>query len=74
MAQQARLIKTVKLGDDAATTAAGGTGQGAFDGEDEFALRIDLGLKHADIGDIERDRDERVLVHVRPSFHITCES
>ena len=63
MAQQARLVHAVALGDGAPTAAASRAGQGAFDGEDELARLGQLGLEDADIGDIERDRDERLLGH-----------
>ena len=72
--QQAWVIKPVELGDGPATATATRAGQGTFDGQDEFALRVDLSLEHTDIRDIERDRNERLLVHVRPSFQSRCES
>ncbi len=74
MAQKARLIKAVGLGDGPATAAASRAGEGTFDRQDEFALRVDLSLEHTDIRDIERDRNKWLLVHVRSSFPFRCVS
>src|SRR5439155_9740206 len=55
----------------AATAAARRTHQRARDGEDEFAILGQLGLEDADIGNIERDRDQWMFCHAEPSFQIT---
>lgn len=63
MAQQSRAIFTVALGDGAPTLTAGGTLERAFDGQNELAGLRQVSLEHAHVGDIERDRDERLLGH-----------
>jgi hypothetical protein len=70
MAKEARLVQTVALGDDASTTAARRAHERALDGKNELAFLGDLGLEDADIGDVERYRDERVLGHQRLSLHV----
>jgi len=70
MAKEARLVQTVALGDDTSTTAARGARERALDGKNEFALLGDLGLQNADIGNIERYRDERVFGHQRLSLPV----
>ena len=70
MAQEARLVVSVAERDAAAARAAGGRGQGAFDTQDELVVFVDLGLEDAEIGDVERYGDERVLGHQRLSLHV----
>src|SRR6266487_3554594 len=74
MAQQPRRVQTVALSDDAPAAAAGRATLGALDGEDEFAGLGQFGLEHADIGNIERDRDEWMLGHQGSSFQIKSQS
>src|SRR4030095_12506502 len=74
VAQQSWFVQAVRFVDRAPTAATGRAIQGAFDGEDEIALRSDLSLEHTDMRDIKRDRNERLLVHARPSFPSRCES
>ncbi len=68
MAQQPRLIDAMALGDGTPAASAGRTRQRAFDSQHEFPRLGDLGLEDAHIRDIERDRDERVLGHQKPSL------
>ena len=51
------------LGEGTTTATTGGSGQGALDREDEFVGLGEVSLKHAHIGNIERDRDEGLLGH-----------
>jgi hypothetical protein len=74
MAQQPQLVHAVGLGEGAPAAAATGARQGAFDGEDELAILGDLRLANADIGDVERNRDQRVRGHQKPSFRIKRET
>jgi hypothetical protein len=64
--QQAGLVDPMRFGNGAATVPAPGTGQGAFEGEDQFTVLGEFGLQHTDIGDVERNRDERLLWHQTP--------
>ena len=63
MAQQARFVARVGVGDGPPTTVADRTLQGAFDRQDELARLRQFGLNDADIGDVQRDREERLLRH-----------
>src|SRR4051812_45001837 len=57
MAQQARLVEPVALGDDAPTAPAGCARQRAFNGENKVSILGNLGLEYTDIRNIEWDRD-----------------
>ena len=70
MAQQTGLVEAMTLCDSASAAAATRTRQRAFDGENEFALLGQLSLQDANVGDIERDRDQRVLGHQKPSLRL----
>jgi len=70
MAKEARLVQTVALGDDASTTATSRTRECALDGKNELTLLGELGLEDAEIGDVERYRDEWVLGHQRLSLQV----
>lgn len=61
MAEEAWLVDTMGFGNGASTAAAGGTGQRAFDGEDDLAMLVHLGLEDAHVGDVKRNRDQWVL-------------
>jgi len=68
MAKKAWLIHTMALDDDASTAAAVRAGKRAFDRENELASLGEFGLENANIGDVERDRDQRKLGHRKPSL------
>src|SRR6266508_4352439 len=53
MPQEPRLVHAVALADGTAAAAAGGTGERAFDRQDELAILGQLGLEDTDIRDVE---------------------
>ena len=63
MPEQTWPIFAVLLGDSSTTAARGGALQGALDRKNELVSLGQVGLEHADIGDIERDRDEWLFGH-----------
>ena len=68
MPQQTGLVQAMAFGDGAPAAPAAGTGKRAFDGEDELAMLVQLGLEDAHVGDVERNRNERMLGHYGSSF------
>jgi hypothetical protein len=57
------------IGNGAPTAAAGRTRQRGLDREDEFPRLGQLGLEDADIGDVERNQDNRSLgIRYHPSY------
>ena len=66
MAQQARAILAVLLGDGSTTAATARATERTLDREDELIGLRQVRLEHADIGNIERDRDEWLLGHGSP--------
>src|SRR3954464_6155300 len=55
VAQQAWLVGSMRLSDSAATAAASGTVQGAFNSQNELIGLGQVGLKDTHIGNIERN-------------------
>jgi hypothetical protein len=72
MAQEARLVYTVALADGTSTTPAGCRCERALDGENQLALPGQLGLEDAHVGNVEWDRDKRVLGHQVPSLRASA--
>ena len=63
MPQEPGFVAAVRLGNGAATAVTGRVLDGTLDGEDELTGLGQIGLNHADIGDVERNRDKRLLGH-----------
>src|SRR5215217_4658756 len=59
------------FGNGATTAATTRAIQSALDREDELVRLCEVGLEHADIGNIERDRDKRLLGHGASSVSTT---
>src|SRR5215211_7478396 len=68
MAQEAWLIYAVTVRDGASAAATVRTGQCAFDGKNELSCFGEFSLEDAHIGDVERNRNERMLGHYGSSF------
>jgi len=68
MPQQTGLVQAMAFGDGAPAAPAVRTTERAFDGEDELARLRHLSLEDTDIRDIERDRDQWVFGHHKPSL------